>query len=102
MLSRLLLVTGSWLVLAACTQTALVNVTIDDAYSDPKTGTQVTFWPPEAWNDGRNCSACTAHPDISQAYLKTYHDGTWNPTTPINQTFSTTFNGECLQFAIPI
>lgn len=96
MLSSILLAAGSWLALAAHTQAALVNVTIDDTHGDPKTGTQVTYSPSEYWNDGTNCPLCTAHPDVSQAYLGTYHDGTWNPAAPINQTFSTTFNGECL------
>lgn len=82
-------------------QAALVNITIDDKYGDPKTGNQVMYSPPDSWNDGTNCSACTARPDPSIPYLNTWHDGTYlpppnNSVAPIVQTLSVPFNGKCV------
>jgi hypothetical protein len=65
-----LLAAGSWLFFGKCTLAALVNVTIDDTFGDPKTGAQVTY-SPDGWNNGTNCSGCTAHPDVSHVYLAT-------------------------------
>jgi len=47
---------------------ALVNVSIDD--------TQFTYQPAAAWNVGGSCQGCTAHPDVTQFYGGTWHDGT--------------------------
>ena len=41
----------------------LRNVTIDDTFGDPETGSFITYDPSDAWNDGGACDACTAHPD---------------------------------------
>ncbi|KAI0336251.1 hypothetical protein GY45DRAFT_1333291 [Cubamyces sp. BRFM 1775] len=55
---------------------ALVNVTIDDTYGDQTNGAQVTYAPPDAWNVGQSCAACTAHPDPTLAHNGSWHDGT--------------------------
>jgi hypothetical protein len=67
---RFLLAAGSWLIFSKCALAALVNVTIDDTFGDPKTGAQVTYFP-DGWNNGTNCSECTARPDVGRVYLAT-------------------------------
>lgn len=83
---------GSSLISLGCIPAAnakLVNVTIDDFYPDPINGTKIVYQPPDAWNDGRNCEACTAKPELLRARNGTWHDSTvrnllnspvpWNP-----------------------
>ena len=65
-----MLAAGLWLFFSKSTLAALVNVTIDDTFGDPKTGAQVTY-SPGGWKNGTNCSGCAAHPDVSQVYLAT-------------------------------
>lgn len=79
---------------------SLVNVTIDDNFGDPRTGTQIIYLPPGTWNNGTKCSGCT-HPDPSQLYNGTWHDSTFDPQPSNNdselsqiQTASVTFNGQ--------
>lgn len=75
-----------------------VNVTIDDTYGDPVTGTKFTYSDVE-WKPGQNCSGCLAQPDPKQARNGTWHDATFNaqpgyvpePNVPLNATV--TFNG---------
>ncbi|OBZ78935.1 hypothetical protein A0H81_00321 [Grifola frondosa] len=61
---------------------ALVNVTVDDTYGDPRTGNQFVYTPSQIWNFGPTCIPCFAKPDASQAYLGTWHDGA--PDTALN------------------
>ncbi|EMD41430.1 hypothetical protein CERSUDRAFT_89995 [Gelatoporia subvermispora B] len=78
-----------------------VNVTIDDTYGDPVTGTKFTYSDVE-WKPGQNCSGCLAQPDPKQARNGTWHDATFNaqpgyvpePNVPLNATV--TFNGHAL------
>jgi hypothetical protein len=81
---------------------SLVNVTIDDKFGDPQTGTQIVYLPPGTWNNGTNsCSGCITHLDPSQLYNGTWHDSTFDPQPSNNdskssqiQTASVTFNGQ--------
>jgi hypothetical protein len=57
---------------------ALVNVTIDNKYGDPRTGAQFIFSPNGAWYDGPGCTTCQAQPDPSRAYNGTWVDSTFN------------------------
>ncbi|KII86391.1 hypothetical protein PLICRDRAFT_288452 [Plicaturopsis crispa FD-325 SS-3] len=57
---------------------ALVNGTIDDKFGDARTGAQWAYLPDGAWNDGTNCPSCTAQPAASQAFMGSWHDGTFN------------------------
>ncbi|KAJ8520582.1 hypothetical protein ONZ45_g2609 [Pleurotus djamor] len=75
------------------------NITIDDSLGDPATGTFIQYHPPDAWNDGRDCNACTAHPSESMLFRRTWTDSTFNrnpgsnsfPNTVLSA--SVTFNG---------
>ena len=58
------------------------NVTIDDEYGDPETGSMPTYLPSSngsVWRLGDTCPGChlTKVIDPSQAYLNTWHDCTW-------------------------
>ncbi|KAL0950657.1 hypothetical protein HGRIS_007443 [Hohenbuehelia grisea] len=55
-----------------------VNFTIDDTQGDPRTRSRVIYTPPNAWNNGASCQACTARPDASQMYMGTWTDSTFN------------------------
>ncbi|KAI0666259.1 hypothetical protein C8Q78DRAFT_462469 [Trametes maxima] len=55
-----------------------VNVTIDDAYGDERTGLPIEYTPADYWKAGHACTDSTAHPDPSRAYKSTWHDGTFN------------------------
>ncbi|KAI0666261.1 hypothetical protein C8Q78DRAFT_1072504 [Trametes maxima] len=57
---------------------ALVNVTIDDTFGDESNGNKISYQPESAWNVGQDCPACTAKPDISQVFNRTWHDTTFN------------------------
>ncbi|KZT23803.1 hypothetical protein NEOLEDRAFT_1052665, partial [Neolentinus lepideus HHB14362 ss-1] len=59
----------------------LTNVTVDDTGGDPFTGAQVAYSPAGAWNTGGDCVGCTAHPDPSQMYMRTWHDATFVPAS---------------------
>lgn len=48
----------------------LRNFTVDD------TGSAIQYSPADLWNVGRNCSGCTAKPDVMEAYANTWHDST--------------------------
>lgn len=73
-LSSLLLLCSHSLVSAT-----LVNITVDDSGLDPVTGSRIAFAPSDAWSFGQDCTACTARPDPNQAFMHTWHDGTFNP-----------------------
>ncbi|OBZ79811.1 hypothetical protein A0H81_00318 [Grifola frondosa] len=76
----------------------LVNVTIDDTLGDALTGEQFTYFPSASWNIGQNCSGCTAHPNPSDIYLNSWHDGTANGVGDPGQilTASVSFTGSAL------
>ncbi|KAL0950650.1 hypothetical protein HGRIS_007438 [Hohenbuehelia grisea] len=65
---------------------ALVNTTIDDKYGDPDTGAFITYSPAVSWNDGTNCTGCTAKFDGQQAYMQSWHDGTFATSAATNPT----------------
>jgi len=62
----------------------LTNISIDDASSDPLTGTRITYGLTNdvtgGWNVGQACSGCFAQPDASQAFNGTWHDSSYSPT----------------------
>ena len=55
----------------------LINVTIDDTFADPLTGYHFDYSPATSWSIGANCDGCSALPDSSQVYDKTWHTGTF-------------------------
>ncbi|KAG6902982.1 hypothetical protein C0995_008555 [Termitomyces sp. Mi166 len=57
---------------------ALVNVTVDDTYGDPETGNNITYLPPDQWNDGPTCGWCPSQDDLDRTMILngTWHDGT--------------------------
>ncbi len=77
--------------------TALVNVTVDDAGTDPNTGSTFVYTPADRWNYGPDCSACTAKPDASLVLDSSWHDATYDPTLGASwneiQTVSFPFEG---------
>jgi hypothetical protein len=78
---------------------SLVNVTIDDNFGDPQTGTQITYVPSGSWNDGMQpCSGCITQLDPSQLYNGTLHNSIFDPkasnTSGQTPTASVTFNGQ--------
>ncbi|KAL0947680.1 hypothetical protein HGRIS_013768 [Hohenbuehelia grisea] len=77
---------------------ALSNVTVDDTLGDPTTGAQIVYSPQAAWNDGRSCSVCQAHPqDTSLINQGTWRDTSYDPTHPIdNLSASFRFNGSAV------
>ncbi|KAH6916756.1 hypothetical protein BKA70DRAFT_310947 [Coprinopsis sp. MPI-PUGE-AT-0042] len=94
-----------WLVFLSALQVVtgfLVNSTIDDGFPDPRTGTTISYIPPEAWNKGGTCEACTARPSATELYNNTWHDSTFNtvrgsndfPNTPLSA--SVTFSGSAI------
>ncbi|KAK7694205.1 hypothetical protein QCA50_001385 [Cerrena zonata] len=74
----------------------LVNVTVDDAGSDPYTGAQIVYSPSNAWSLGPACTVCTAHPDPKRAFNGTWHDGFFDPNTNNVLTASFQFDGSAL------
>lgn len=83
-------------------QTALVNVTVDDSGSDPITGYTISYTPVGGWKTGKACGDCTAQPSPSLFYRGTWHDSTFNkdpgsndvPNQPLLAQF--TFSGTAL------
>ncbi|THH30166.1 hypothetical protein EUX98_g3998 [Antrodiella citrinella] len=73
-LSSLLLLCSYSLVSAT-----LVNITVDDSGADPSNGARIMYAPSSAWSFGQDCTACTARPDPEEAFMETWHDGTFNP-----------------------
>lgn len=71
----------------------LVNVTVDDAGSDPYTGAQIVYEPANTWSLGPTCEVCTAHPDPKGAFNGTWHDGFFDPGTGNVLTASFQFDG---------
>ncbi|KAI0784127.1 hypothetical protein C8Q75DRAFT_724994 [Abortiporus biennis] len=76
----------------------LVNVTVDDSGTDPTTGVPIVYAPPDAWNLGQTCAACTAHVDSSIAFDHTWHDVSYNPSVDptVVPTASLQFNGSAI------
>lgn len=71
---------------------ALRNITVDDAVSIGAVAPQ--YLPSVSWwNQGNNCSGCSAKPDPSQAYNATWHDTTFNPNSGVTQAIQFTFVG---------
>ncbi|KAI0336259.1 hypothetical protein GY45DRAFT_1316380 [Cubamyces sp. BRFM 1775] len=65
------------LVLPLSVSAERVNVTIDDTYGDAQTGVPIKY-SASGWKLGQTCTDCTAHPDPTRAYDRTWHDGTYN------------------------
>jgi len=68
------------------------------------TGALITYAPAESWNDGGSWGRCNARPDASQAYMESWHDGTYNPLNGSSSTPGTIlsasipFTGKCIYF----
>ncbi|PSR83170.1 hypothetical protein PHLCEN_2v5819 [Hermanssonia centrifuga] len=62
--------------------TVLVNVTVDDAGTDPNTGSTFVYTPAGRWNYGPDCPGCTVQPDPSFIFDNSWHDATYNATFP--------------------
>jgi hypothetical protein len=81
---------------------ALVNVTIDNKFGDPLTGTQFSYSPNGAWFDGPGCMDCSANPDPTMAFDHNWIEGTFDPLSGIIAfpnvvlTASVNFTGELL------
>ena len=58
---------------------AIVNATIDDQRGDSVTGSQVTYYPPDVWNDQTCGKKCSIILDASQAFNGTYIAATYDP-----------------------
>jgi len=56
---------------------ALVNVTVDNKFGDPRTGAQFSYSPNGAWFDEPGCATCSAHPNPAYAYDRTWIEGTF-------------------------
>ncbi|KAL0955662.1 hypothetical protein HGRIS_001889 [Hohenbuehelia grisea] len=56
---------------------SLVNVTVDDVFGDPESGSHIVY-SSEAWNDGRNCSGCAAKPESSKVFQGTWTDSSFD------------------------
>ena len=76
---------------------ALVNVTVDDSGSDPRTGYPFSYSPQADWNIGQDCPGCVAQPNPTQAFMGTWHDATYNGINgswPELETATLAFTGE--------
>ena len=60
---------------------AIVNGTIDDQRGDSVTGSQVTYYPADVWNDQTCGNKCSITLNTSQAIDGTYTAGTYSPVT---------------------
>ncbi|OSX65944.1 hypothetical protein POSPLADRAFT_1031160 [Postia placenta MAD-698-R-SB12] len=61
-----------------------LNVTIDDTFGDPVTGTQFVYSPADNWQSSSNCSECASTFAMAMVY-----DRTWTLSThPGNATIS--------------
>ena len=54
---------------------ALVNTTVDDSQTSDGAFV-IQYTPADLWNDGLNCSGCTAHPNPVDTWDGTWHDAT--------------------------
>ncbi|KAI1790963.1 hypothetical protein LXA43DRAFT_890118 [Ganoderma leucocontextum] len=69
--------------------TGLVNNTIDDTIGDSTTGLQPSYFPPDSWAQGQQCSTCNIHSgttadtiDVHQVFDATWHDSTYSVGGP--------------------
>ncbi|KAF8989610.1 hypothetical protein BDQ17DRAFT_1434321 [Cyathus striatus] len=65
------------LTLLSSTRAVIVNITVDDASSDPLTGFSITYLPLDKWNNGPTCNTCRARADKEEMYNGTWHDSTY-------------------------
>ena len=72
---------------------AIVNATIDDQRGDSVTGSQVTYYPPDVWNDQTCGKKCTIGLDTSQAINGTYTAGTYDPAEQASIGINMEFTG---------
>ena len=72
---------------------AIVNRTIDDQRGDSVTGSQVTYYPPDVWNDQTCGKKCTIGLDTSQAINGTYTAGTYDPAEQASIGINMEFTG---------
>ncbi|KAM5539190.1 hypothetical protein V8D89_007063 [Ganoderma adspersum] len=86
----------------ASTGSRLVNITVDDTFGDPTTGTLPEYLPnEETWNltlSSDNCPSCGIDPstlDLTQIYKQTWHDTMYlSVVTPA--TITVRFNGSAV------
>ncbi|KAJ3821538.1 hypothetical protein F5880DRAFT_1508488 [Lentinula raphanica] len=64
---------------------------IDDQYGDLVGNVTPTYSPEQVWSQGAGCTGCALHPDPTQAFDYTWHDGTHWTTDPDGETVSILF-----------
>lgn len=58
---------------------ALINVTVDDQGTDPRTGAAIAYMPTDNnWNIVQDCVACATNPNPVEAMHGTWHDATYS------------------------
>ena len=70
--------------LPLCLLAGLLNVTVDDASPDPRTGAKISYG--GAWVDGQDCLGCLNIPDAARI-----HNSTWHNSTMTKSSTATTF-----------
>ncbi|KAI5117138.1 hypothetical protein M0805_008257 [Coniferiporia weirii] len=70
----------------------VVNVTVDDQFGDERTNALPQFTS-SGWSQGSTCTGCAVKPNVSQAYLGTWHDATLDAGEAGERTFSVGFTG---------
>ena len=81
------------------TNTASTNFTIDDYNGDQITGLKPSYSPILGWNQGNDCSECTAKLDATKTFMGTWHDVSYQPTDPEPRVITLSFNGMFLVFS---
>lgn len=81
---------------------ALINVTVDDSGRDPHTGFSFSYSPQASWNNGQDCTGCSARPDPAQAYMGTWHDTTFISLQTDIETVTLAFTGEQSSYTSPL
>ncbi|KAI0762593.1 hypothetical protein C8Q74DRAFT_1220516 [Fomes fomentarius] len=88
----------SWLSVAALLLTTqasaeLMNVTVDDEYSDPLTLSQNVVYRGSWRSASQSCDDCVVGLDVWRAYLSTWHESIYPPSATQPNTASLTFEG---------
>lgn len=85
-------------------RSGLVNITVDDTFGDPTTGSIPGYsaGSDDSWNAGspsENCSSChvsQSNLDLSQIYRETWHDTTILPSGTASATITVQFTGSAV------
>lgn len=80
---------------------SLVNVTVDDAGSDPNGSSQIIYAPSGFWQQGQTCNGCAASPDVGKVMNHTWHEGLLNASNSdsVTPTISFQFQGKFKQLS---